>query len=79
MIKAYDSGPDTIDRYTIMTEDGECIGMSENANSPQGFNMYIGNFHTDRSGLGEEIELRELPKEVLVAIIDRLEEYYNSN
>lgn len=73
-----------MDRYSVMTEDGEVVSMSENANSPQGFNQYAGNFKElseseRRERMGDTIELREAPAEVLVAIIDRLEEYYNDN
>lgn len=73
-VAVYDNGGKTFDRYTVIL--GESVfTMSENATQPDGFNQYAGE-------VGEidlrnfpilKKELRDLPKPVLVAIIERLE------
>ena len=80
MINVFDNGGKTTDRYTVVIfERGsyEVYGMSENASMPNGFNQYYGQLGLDveQSYLDEqkEIRLTDLPKAVLIAIIERLE------
>ena len=43
----YDNGGETWDRYTVVYEDGDVLGLSEDPDSPQGFSQYAGNINTD--------------------------------
>ena len=76
-LKIYDNGGETVDRYTIIKKDpvygDEAYGMSDNPQSPQGFNQYIGDpskFALD--ALGKEITFSELNLEVKTAIGERI-------
>jgi len=74
MVKVYDNGGATFDRYTIVTKDA-VYGMSTNALSPSGFNQFS---HVPEeayvpSNKEKEIALRDTPVDVLIAIINRLE------
>ena len=40
-VTVYDNGGESIDRYTVII-DKDAYGMSDNPDSPQGFNQYIG-------------------------------------
>jgi hypothetical protein len=69
----YDNGGASFDRYTVIIDE-DVIGMSENPQSPQGFNQYVGDaseFGDDLSHLGEEVPFAALPLEVQRAINDR--------
>lgn len=75
-IKVYDCGPDsTKDRYTVIIG-SDAFGLSDDALSPQGFNMWIGDAADIKpEALGEEISIRDLPVEVGAAIHRRLEAF----
>jgi len=69
-IKVHDLGEHLADRYCVIL--GEYIyGMSENANSPNGFNQLICDVPEDFKDEGN-IQLGDLPKGTLIAIIHRL-------
>ena len=75
-IKVYDTGPKFIDRYTVFIG-GHVFGMSSNACSPNGFNQYIGagndtEFKGTKHFLGKQVQLKGLPREVLDAITQRV-------
>lgn len=76
MVKIFDNGGATFDRYTIVTEDA-LYTMSSNPLSPSGFNQFS---HRMRKGeeyqpnnTERETQLRDTPVDVLIAIINRLE------
>ena len=81
-IYAFDNGGKTWDRYTIIIDD-QVFGMSDNANSPSGFNQWNGELsdftaindalagHTDKN-IGKAISTPDLPLEVRLAIGSRL-------
>ena len=74
MIRVFDNGGKTIDRYTVIWHDN-IYYMSENPGHPQGVNQYAGVFQATTANvkrLGKEITLDSLPRAVLLAIIDRL-------
>lgn len=81
-VTVYDNGGSkhsTADRYTVevMRDEVtyEVYGMSENALDVQGFNYFSHeDVHAYRPAKGEKVvELRELPHDVLVAIIERMQ------
>ena len=69
----YDTGAKgPVDRYTII-HGSEAYGMSDNAQSPQGFNQYIGeSSKLHIPALGKKVKFKSLPLGVREAIIDRL-------
>lgn len=73
-MKLYDNGGKTIDRYTIVIEDGSVYGMSSDPLSPQGFNQFAGMEHEmswkDNSAMGAEIA--RIPDAVIKAIANRI-------
>ena len=76
MVKVFDNGGATFDRYTIVTKEA-LYTMSTNALSPSGFNQFShaisdGEYHHDKNR-EKEISLRDTPVDVLIAIINRLE------
>ena len=74
MIKVWDNGGKTADRYTVLI-DGHCFGMSENATSPNGFNQYIGRYQYGAAqDAGKRIDISLLPEPVRKAIWQRLEQ-----
>lgn len=76
MIKVFDNGGKTADRYTVIFNDKDVYCMSENANMPNGVNMYMGeigiDINIDYIKLDEKINLSDLPRGVLLAIIYKL-------
>jgi hypothetical protein len=78
-IKVYDNGR-TADRYTILIGD-EVYQMSSDSNTPNGYNMYVGRVGGDQFETGfpetrdslKKIRISDLPKQVLLSIIYRLE------
>ena len=75
MVKVFDNGGATFDRYTIVTKEA-LYTMSPNALSPSGFNqcaaVIADNFVHNPSNNEKEIPLRDVPVDVLIAIINRL-------
>lgn len=73
-IKVYDNEGQTIDRYTVIINDYDVFTMSINALSPSGYNQYYGKIDKyilrDLKGKNPK-PFRSLPKNVLVAIIER--------
>ena len=75
MLKVFDNQGRSFDRYTLII-DTDAFGMSENADSPQGFNNYVGGAdQLDFDTLGEEPLFTELPEAVQRAIVERLTDY----
>ena len=76
MVKIFDNGGATFDRYTIVTKDA-IYTMSAWPLSPSGFNQFshfLEEGETYHAGNTEkEIPLKEAPVDVLIAIIQRLE------
>lgn len=82
-IRIYDNGGETIDRYTVVFPDGECLGIGESGNVPNGFCMHVGSIHetgaaavTEGEHLGERVTYETLPKPVRLAIRAECESYY---
>ena len=72
MIKVYDNKGQTLDRYTVIIN-GDVFTMSSDPLWPQGVNQWLGTAdEIDTQRLGKEVTLNQLPKEVLIAIINRL-------
>ena len=78
-IQVYDNGGKTFDRYTIFAN-GYVYVMSCNPFSPQGINQIVGNFDSiaEQPNPKNKVSLRKLPKDILVAIIERLIENIDS-
>ena len=84
-IRCYDNGEKIIDRYTIVLlkeimccpvcgqiEGYECIAMSKNPNSPQGY-CQIGSCKLGKH-LGKQVEFSELPEKVKQKFLDIMKE-----
>jgi len=72
MIKVYDNGGETLDRYTVIIN-GDVFTMSSDPLWTQGVNQWLGTVdEIDKDKLGIPISLKQLPKEVLIAILYRL-------
>ena len=71
-LQVYDNQDKSLDRFTVII-DGAVYGMSEDQ-SPQGFNQYCCEIHElgVAENLGKRVELNDLPKSVLVAIVERM-------
>jgi len=75
MLKVFDNLGQRFDRYTLII-DTDAYSMSENADSAQGFNNYIGASDLlDFDTLGEEPLFTELPEAVQRAIVEHLTDY----
>ena len=75
-IVIYDNNGKTFDRYAVIIGDN-VFGMSENPNSPQGVNQWVGLKNTDikiGAHLGKIVTSTSLPKDVQKAIKDRMKE-----
>ena len=79
MVKVFDNGGASFDRYTIVTKDA-LYTMSPNPLSPSGFNQFSHELGEGQqyptyepNNSEKEITLRDTPVDVLVAIINRLE------
>jgi len=75
MILFYDNGGITKDRYTVLIETAQgfdTYGFSEDANSPQGFNQYVGTFEENNQNPKDKILYEELPLIVQKQVINRL-------
>lgn len=73
-ITVYDNGGETVDRYTVFIGE-DAYGMSDDPQSPQGFNQYTGYADDmDIPSLGREVELSTLPEAVQNAILERSKE-----
>jgi hypothetical protein len=75
MVKVFDNGGATFDRYTIVTKEA-VYGMSDNPSSPSGFNQFVeevdSTFVYTPLNSEKELPLEMVPVRVLVAIINRL-------
>ena len=83
-IRAWDNGGLTADRYTVAisrTDKGQRVddiyGMSDDPQSPQGFNQYShtaphGNHYPTDGIVGKRIKVQDLPPAVITAIEARL-------
>lgn len=69
-MKIYDNGGKTFDRYTVIYDSGDVIGLSLNPESPQGFSQYCGvlaekgGMIVDGPHLGKVIAFEELPENI---------------
>ena len=74
----WDNGGESLDRYTVLLKDGTTqdqgayLAMGENPDSLQGVSQY-GTGASPGKHLGKEINLKELPVNVLHHLIRRLE------
>jgi hypothetical protein len=75
-VTIFDNNGASFDRYTVFTPDGSVYGMSSNPKSPQGFNMYIGDRSDINKGSHLGKKLKFIPKEILQAVVDRMNEDY---
>jgi hypothetical protein len=75
-VTIFDNNGESFDRYTVFTPDGSVYGMSSNPKSPQGFNMYIGDRSDIKKGSHLGKKLKFIPKEILQAVVDRMNEDY---
>lgn len=69
ILKIYDNGGKTWDRYTVLTNHG-ALGLSENPNSSQGFSQW--GEAIDGNHLGKRINLVDLPGNVQKHILSRV-------
>ena len=70
-VVVYDNGGESFDRFTVII-DKDTFGMSENPNSSQGFNQYIGELDRDiKPGKHLGKKLSKIPKEIQKAIKKR--------
>ena len=69
-IRIFDN-PKTFDRYSVVLEDGDCLGLSNNPGSPQGFSQWCGQVEAGPH-LGKELSWEELPANVQAHIKIRL-------
>ena len=77
LLAIYDNGGRTADRYSVIFNDGDLIGMNNIPFNPSmGFNQYAGNIHDwglkSFSHLGAEISLEDLNDDVIKAIENRI-------
>jgi len=78
ILKVWDNGGKTIDRYTVRARN-DYYGMSDNAMQPNGFNQFIGSYGEIKEGkhLGKLVyengkgDFKGLPLELRRAILDR--------
>ena len=76
-VKIYDNGGKTIDRYTLITPEGDVFGFNENPYHPQGFCQYAGDFGNTLSSyrhLGKPIKLEDLPEQAQDYVTEMAEE-----
>jgi len=66
--KIYDSGGETIDRYTILTCPTECLGVDDCGG--QVFSQW--GACIDGKHLGKRIKFNDLPKETQTHVLERL-------
>jgi hypothetical protein len=71
MIRIFDTGEKYADRYTV-TINNSLYTMSENPSSPRGVNMYCCEIPDEYESVGKEIKMKDLPREVRWAILDRV-------
>ena len=77
ILKIYDNEGEAFDRYTVVIDECyngkyECLALSDNANSPQGFSQWCNCMIGDH--LGKEIAFNSLAPELQEHIKNRLEE-----
>lgn len=66
LVKAFDNGGETFDRFTLVFEDDYCFHVytaSENPTHPQGFGMFAGRVNKPPCD-GNPIEFDALPEKV---------------
>lgn len=62
--KIYDNDGESFDRYSIIYQNGDFLGMSHNPTHPQGFCCWAcKEQYIDGPHLGKEIDFTQLPKE----------------
>ena len=64
--KIYDNGGKTVDRYTLITPDGDVYGFNNQPYHPQGFGQYCGDFGNTLGRydhLGKPIKVEDLPEQ----------------
>lgn len=70
LVKVYDNGGETFDRYTVILPDGSVFGMSYDAT---GFNQYVGDIGKDiEAGDHLGVLLPAIPEEIKYAVIKRM-------
>ena len=77
MIQFYDNNYATTDRYSMVVKEGALFhhySFSMNAGAPDGINMYNGTYEIAHSEpMGERIDWIDLPLQVQVACLQRLD------
>lgn len=68
----YDAGDVFVDRYTILLEDGSCLGVSVDPEHPQGVSQFSDCLPGPH--LGQHIVFADLPTKVQVHVRRRLTE-----
>jgi hypothetical protein len=80
----FDNGGETLDRYTIVFQDGTIVGSSENPSYPQGvwqhdevdnIDEFINEARENPDWLGKEISFDELPEEIKTKINEESNEW----
>lgn len=54
-VTIYDNGGETFDRYTVVFPDGECLGIGDTGNVPNGFCMHVGSVKDGHVHLGPHL------------------------
>lgn len=74
-IRIYDNGGKSIDRYTLITPDGDVFGFNDAPYHPQGFGQFCGSFGNYLSSyrhLGKPIKLEALPEDAQRFVKERI-------
>jgi hypothetical protein len=65
--------PSTIDRYTLITKDGDMYGFSEDPFFPTGFGQFCGEWQGgNKSHLGKRITMKDLPDQAHKFVSERI-------
>ena len=71
-MRIYDNGGRSFDRYTVIFHDGDCLGIGDTGNVPNGFCMHVGSIHdgsvVEGSHLGERITLAQMTTQARAAV-----------
>ena len=74
-VTVYDDGGKTVDRYTVVIQDGSVFGIGNDPFSPQGYNQYVGEISEFPKGLshtGKKLKTNQIPEKVKLAILQRI-------
>jgi len=75
-MRIYDNGGETFDRYTVVFWNGECLGIGDTGNVPNGFCMHVGSVYdgsvVEGEHLGSRISLAEMTPAARQAVRNEL-------